>query len=64
MGAFTPLYTKGNLVDPAAGAIVVRRTRRDGDAVANDDGVFSYEDFFDNKTHDALAFGDASANEV
>src|ERR1700730_2295988 len=39
-------------------AAVLRRTRRNRDAVTNGDGIFSDQNFFNQESHDSLAFDD------
>src|ERR1700730_4930655 len=39
-------------------AAVLRRTRRNRDAVTNSDGIFTDQNFFNQELHDSLAFDD------
>src|SRR5438876_12100574 len=56
---FTPLTQKVILVARRLGTCVLRRTRGDGDAMANGDSVLPYQNVFDHEPYNALALSDA-----
>src|ERR1700739_1705093 len=57
-GESTPLTQKVIFLRRGS-TIVLRRPRRDRDAMTDGDGVVSDQDFFDNEAHDSLTFRDA-----
>jgi RNA-directed DNA polymerase len=57
-GVVTPLTQKVILVTRRLGTCLLRRTRGDGDAVANSDGVLTYQNVFDHEPDDSLALTD------
>ena len=58
-GVITPLTQKVILVARRLGTCVLRRTRGDGDAMANGDSVLPYQNVFDHEPYNVLALSDA-----